>query len=56
MLNHSSDPDCDVNATIALHSYWIYTSFGDCIVNVRQCFSFIVGILSIICWVVATVP
>ncbi len=55
-FSNESTGDCDLNATIALHSHWIYISFGDCVVNVRQYIAVAIGILSILCWLVALIP
>ena len=55
-IQTNSSNDCDVNATIALHSQWIYEYFGDCVVEMRQYFAFSVGILSIVCWIFALFP
>lgn len=56
LLSNSSREDCDLNATAELHSRWIYDSFGDCVVNIRQYFAFAVGLISIICWIFAQFP
>ena len=52
----NSSSDCDLNATLALHSRWIYEHFGDCVVEVRQYFAFIIGLLSLVCWIIAQFP
>ena len=54
MSNNSGD--CDLNATMALHSTWIYKSFGDCVVEVRQYIAFLVGLLSLVFWIFAQFP
>lgn len=57
VLSNSSVPeDCDINVTLALHSHWIYVSFGNCVVNVRQYLSFFIGLLSIFSWLCAQLP
>ena len=48
--------DCDLNATMALHSTWIYEAFGDCVVEVRQYIAFLVGLISLVCWIFAQFP
>ena len=48
--------ECDVNATIFLHSRWIYQYFGDCVVEARQYIAFVIGTISIFCWLVAQLP
>jgi hypothetical protein len=54
-LSNDSE-DCDINATLAIHSHWIYVSFGDCVVNSRQYLSFFIGLLSILSWICAQLP
>ena len=48
--------ECPPELTAAMHSDWVYKYFGECVMNVRQWFAFIIGMLSIVCWLVAQVP
>lgn len=52
----TSTSGCDVNATLALHSHWILMVFGDCVMNLRQYISFVIGLLSLVCWIFAQFP
>ena len=54
--NTNISSDCDVNATLALHSQWIYEYFGDCVVEVKQYIAFGIGMLSILFWIFAQFP
>ena len=54
--NHTSMVYCPPDLTAAMHSAWIYKYFGECVMNVRQWFAFVIGMLSIAFWLVAQVP
>ena len=55
-LVNSNSVDCDFNATVMLHSHWMYEVFGDCVVNVRQYIAFLVGLVSLLLEIVAQLP
>jgi hypothetical protein len=48
--------ECPPELTAAMHSAWVFKYFGECVMNVRQWFAFVIGMLSIACWLVAQVP
>ena len=48
--------ECPPELTAAMHSDWVYKYFGECVMNLRQWFAFVIGMLSIACWLVAQVP
>ena len=47
---------CPPDLTAAMHSAWVFKYFGECVMNVRQWFAFVIGMLSIACWLFAQVP
>ena len=47
---------CPPDLTAAMHSAWVFKYFGECVVNLRQWFAFVIGMLSIAFWLVAQVP
>ena len=51
--NTSDTVHCPSVLTEAMHSAWIFKYFGECVLNMRQWFAFIIGMLSIACWLVA---
>ena len=55
-VNWTNDTQCPPELAAAMHSEWVYKYFGECVMNLRQWFAFIVGMLSIACWLVAQVP
>ena len=48
--------ECPPELTAAMHSAWVFKYFKECVTNVRQWFAFVIGMLSIVCWLVAQVP
>ena len=54
--NLSSSSECNINATISLHSLWIYQLFGDCVVELKQYFAFVIGVTSILLWICVLWP
>ena len=49
--------ECPPELTAAMHSAWVFKySVKECVTNVRQWFAFVIGMLSIVCWLVAQVP
>ena len=54
--NHSAIYHCPPDLAAAMHSAWVFKYFGECVTNVRQWFAFVIGMLSIVCWLFAQVP
>ena len=48
--------ECPPELTAAMHSALVFKYFKECVTNVRQWFAFVIGMLSIACWLVAQVP
>lgn len=48
--------ECPPELTAGMHSAWVFVYFKECVTNVRQWFAFVIGMLSIACWLVAQVP
>ena len=54
--NYTDAKPCVPHLMAAMHSHWVYEHLGECVMNVRQWFAFIIGMLSIAFWLVAQVP
>ena len=47
---------CPPDLNAAMHSAWVFKYFRECVMNVRQWFAFVIGMLSIVSWLFAQVP
>lgn len=56
LSNASNYTSCPHEVTHHWHSTWVNSIFGQCITNIREWFSFIIGLTSILCWLCAQAP
>ena len=50
MLIIDNATQCPPELTATMHSAWVYKYFGECVLNMRQWFAFVISMLSIACW------